>query len=316
LCVLFLHDFVQEEAAAVRLGETALSLSVGCIIIHQRRGPKDWVLLPSSHEVEMRLPFKLQKRLLRLIDGFYATWPQPRPVPETIQNCRIVSHRGEHDNRAVLENTLEAFHRAYSGGVWGIEFDVRWTRDLQPVVFHDMDCRRLFGVSVQISQFSLAELKEAFPLIPSLPEVIEVFGKKMHLMVELKQEPYPHPVHQKKVLRDLFCALKPQKDYHFMALELEMFQAVDFVPTSACVPIAELNIQSLSPVVLRGGYGGMAGQYVLFTDRLIRKHKTVGQRIGTGYVGSRNSLYRELNRGVDWVFSNNALEIQSYCRLN
>lgn len=263
----------------------------------------------------MRLAFKLKKKLLGMIDAFYAVWPQPHPGRESLQNSKIVSHRGEHDNVAVLENTLAAFERACAGGVWGIEFDVRWTHDLQPVVFHDRDCRRLYGDALLISQISLAGLKAAFPLIPSLSEVIDAFGKKIHLMVEIKQEPYPDPGRQKKVLRELFSSLRPQEDYHFMALQPEMFHAVDFVPRAACVPIAELNIRSLSPVVLGNPYGGLAGQYLLFTDRLIRKHKRVGQQIGTGYVGSRNALYRELNRGVDWVFSNNALEIQSYCDL-
>lgn len=263
----------------------------------------------------MRLPFKLKKKLLGTIDAFYAVWPQTRPARESLLNCKLVSHRGEHDNVTVLENTLAAFERACAGGVWGIEFDVRWTRDLQPVVFHDRDCRRLYGDSLPISQVSLAQLKGAFPLIPSLSEVIDAFGKKMHLMVEIKREPYPDPGHQKRVLRELFSSLRPEEDYHFMALQPELFDAVDFVPRAACVPIAELNIRSLSSVVLRDAYGGLAGQYLLFTDGLIRKHKRVGQQIGTGYVGSRNALYRELNRSVDWVFSNNALEIQSYCRL-
>jgi len=33
--------------------------------------------------------------------------------------------------------------------------------------------------------------------------------------------------------------------------------------------------------------------------------------VGTAYIKSRNSLFRELNRGVEWIFSNNAIEIQS-----
>jgi len=35
-----------------------------------------------------------------------------------------------------------------------------------------------------------------------------------------------------------------------------------------------------------------------------------GQSIGTGYICSKNCLIRELNRGVKWIFSNNAVELQ------
>ena len=35
---------------------------------------------------------------------------------------------------------------------------------------------------------------------------------------------------------------------------------------------------------------------------ILRKHHRNGRKIGTGYVRSRNCLFRELNRGVDWIF--------------
>jgi hypothetical protein len=30
-----------------------------------------------------------------------------------------------------------------------------------------------------------------------------------------------------------------------------------------------------------------------------------------GFIASKNSLYRELNRGVEWVFTNDALKLQA-----
>jgi glycerophosphoryl diester phosphodiesterase len=32
--------------------------------------------------------------------------------------------------------------------------------------------------------------------------------------------------------------------------------------------------------------------------------------LATGYVNSKNCLFRELNRGVEWIFSDNAVELQ------
>jgi glycerophosphoryl diester phosphodiesterase len=34
------------------------------------------------------------------------------------------------------------------------------------------------------------------------------------------------------------------------------------------------------------------------------------QKMGTGYIGSKNCLFRELNRGIEWIFSNNAADLQ------
>ena len=61
-----------------------------------------------------------------------------------LMDCRIISHRGEHDNRNVFENTLKSFDKALESGIFGIEFDLRWTKDLKPVVFHDGNTKRLF----------------------------------------------------------------------------------------------------------------------------------------------------------------------------
>jgi glycerophosphoryl diester phosphodiesterase len=34
------------------------------------------------------------------------------------------------------------------------------------------------------------------------------------------------------------------------------------------------------------------------------------QNLATGYVNSKNCLFRELNRGVEWIFSDNAVALQ------
>ncbi|HAT9008000.1 TPA: glycerophosphodiester phosphodiesterase, partial [Legionella pneumophila subsp. pneumophila] len=36
------------------------------------------------------------------------------------------------------------------------------------------------------------------------------------------------------------------------------------------------------------------------------------QHFGVGFVDSKNSLYRELNRGVKWLFTNEAININQY----
>ena len=96
----------------------------------------------------------------RLADFWLMLVPRARPSRQALIDCMIISHRGEHDNRKVRENTLAAFDRAALAGVAGLEFDVRWTRDLQPVVIHDADARRVFGRDLVVAEVSLAELRE------------------------------------------------------------------------------------------------------------------------------------------------------------
>ena len=261
----------------------------------------------------MNMHFWLEDWVHRGVDLFYEKMPQSFPDTEKLKQCKIISHRGEHDNKMVYENTIPAFDRVYEAGVWGIEFDIRWTRDLQPVVFHDRDLQRVFKSDAEISKVTLAELKTHCKLIPTLSDVIQKYGKKMHFMVEIKKEAYPDPEYQKNVLRDLFHQLTPQVDFHFITLNPEMFMFTNFVPSSTFVVSARLNVKQLSDLALIKSYGGIAGHYLLINDSLLKKHHAQNQCLGTGYIRSKNSLFRELNRGVEWIFSNHAIKLQSIC---
>ena len=141
----------------------------------------------------MELPERFEKALVYCIDLFFSFWPQPSPGRDKLKACKIVSHRGEHDNLTVFENTIEAFDLAFERGIWGIEFDVRWTKDLQPVVNHDPDLQRIFGLDLNIADVTLDELKSTCPSVPLLSEVVEKYAKKLHFMIEIKAEAYPDP---------------------------------------------------------------------------------------------------------------------------
>lgn len=259
----------------------------------------------------MKIFSYFQDGLASLLDGFYALWPQPFPGSEQLANCKIVSHRGEYDNRSVFENTLAAFDRVYAVGVWGIEFDFRWTKDLQPVVIHDADLKRVFGMNLTVADVKLETLRSECPEVPTLSEVIRKFGKKMHLMIEIKAENYPDPAQQNQILEQCFSAVEPQIDYHLMSLVPHMFDLITFVPASTFIPIALWNIQKFSNLALEKKMRGVAGHYFLLNKTLLARHHANGQKVGTGYPRSKNCLFREINRGVEWIFSNEAGKLQT-----
>ena len=256
---------------------------------------------------------RLEEGILQVVDWIYETLPQTVPDTKQLKQCKIISHRGEHDNQSVFENTIAAFDRVNDAGVWGIELDVRWTKDLIPVVFHDTGLQRVFGSDININQMTLTELNMHCRLIPTLSEIIQKYGKKLHLMVEIKKEAYPDPEYQNYVLKDLFHRLNPQDDFHLLSLLPEMFALMNFVPSSTFVASARLNVKQLSDMALMNNYGGVAGHYVLITDTFLKKHHLQNQCVGTGYIYSQNCLFREINRGVDWIFTNHAVKLQSIC---
>jgi glycerophosphoryl diester phosphodiesterase len=259
----------------------------------------------------MTLSAWLKNAVLKNTDAVFRHWPRTLPESDRLRRCRLISHRGEHDNRTIFENTVPAFEVAASAGVWGLELDVRWTMDLQPVVFHDRDTRRLFGLPDCIGQLNFSDLQVSFPMIPSLATVVEGFGRRVHLMIEIKEERYPAPDRQARVLDGILKQLQPGRDYHLISLCPTIFERFAAQPAAVFLPIAELQVNRFSELAIRKGYGGLLGHYLLISRRIARRHRASGQQIGTAYADSRNCLLREIHRGVDWIFSNRAAAMQA-----
>ena len=252
----------------------------------------------------------LQRVAMAVVDGVMAAIPRPVPERAKLERCKIISHRGEHDNITILENTLPAYAQARAAGVWGIEADVRFTADLVPVICHDATTERVFGLSLQVAEISFEQLRRELPLIPTLSELVGEFGGNMHLMLEIKDEPRPDAPLQKQRLEGVLADLVPVRDFHILALDPTLFAFVDFLPAESLLPVAEINTASMSRVALSSRYTGLAGHYLLLSERYRLRHAARGQRVGTGFPASRNCLFRELNRGIDWIFSNDAVKLQ------
>ncbi len=235
--------------------------------------------------------------------------PREAPSNERLRSCKLIAHRGVHDS-AVLENSLNAFDRALSLGIWGIELDIRWTRDMAPVVIHDPDCNRVHARDIVIAETLLDELKESLPEIPTLEQVILRYGRKLHLMAEIKNDALKDPKRQNGILAELFSGLTPGRDFHLISLNPKNFDCLTFAPRSCLLPIARHNAGRLSRLAIEKAYGGLTGHFVLIDKKTIRHHHDRGQKIGTGFVNSRNALFREISRGVDWIFSDCADKIQ------
>ncbi len=253
---------------------------------------------------------QLLSLLMAAVDAAMAVIPRPVPDESALRNCKIISHRGEFDKHTVPENTLPAFLNARAAGVWGIECDIRFTRDGVPVICHDPDTGRVFDRSLVLAETDFAELRELLPQIPTLAELIDEFGGNTHLMLELKELLPRRQSQQRDRLRELLAALVPERDFHILSLDLAHFALVDFLPAGACLPVAETNVAVMSAASLARGYCGLSGHYLLLSESVRKRHAAAGQVVGTGFPRSRNCLYREINRGVEWVFTNDAVYLQ------
>ena len=239
-------------------------------------------------------------------NSLFSIIPQPQPSIEALRKAQVIAHRGDCTGEHIRENTIEAFSACLGKGIWGIEFDVRWTKDDVPVVHHDESAQRIFSKDLLISQLSFNDLKKELPEIPSLEEVIVQFAPELHLMIELKTN---LSYNQAVILEKLLAQLKPIDDFHLMSLKSDRFKALTQFSKNCFVAIATTNTNEMFQQVLANDLGALTGHYLLLTEKMKTTCRKKGIKAGTGFIDNKNLVYRETNRGIDWLFSNNAIEI-------
>lgn len=106
------------------------------------------------------------------------------------------AHRGA--SSLAPENTLSAFAAAFEGGADGLELDIHLSADGVPVVIHDETLERTTDGCGPVSGATFQQLGQldagswfsdefAGEAIPSLDAVLQLFGGKLRLNLELKE---------------------------------------------------------------------------------------------------------------------------------
>lgn len=116
----------------------------------------------------------------------------------------LIAHRGE--SADYPENTLSAIRAALDVGADGVEFDLQFTGDGQPVVLHDRDLRRTGALSQFIDEFDAQDVEVGLPAhepdrfgerfdgecVPSLEAAVDAItahsNTEARIFVELKTE--------------------------------------------------------------------------------------------------------------------------------
>lgn len=106
-----------------------------------------------------------------------------------------IAHRGA--SAYAPENTLAAFHKAVELGFDFIELDIRISKDQQLVVIHDAEVNRTTDGEGFVRDLTVGELQKldagswfdpmyTSETIPLLTEVLDIFGGKIGLLIEMK----------------------------------------------------------------------------------------------------------------------------------
>ncbi len=233
--------------------------------------------------------------------------------PKSCEKLRLIAHRGAWRERGCLENTFSAFDRAREVGIWGLEFDVRFTKDDVAVVHHDDSLLRTFGRPTKISKSTLSTLSHEAKEIPKLKDVIGEYSTNFHFFIEIKNSNQElTDTRLGEILSPLVQqGLKPIQNFHFMSFDFDVLRRLSGkmgVPKEALVSIAELNVESISSQTLAEGFGGFSCHWLTMTNSIIKRHHEKNQKCGVGFLNSQTSLLREWARGIDWAFTNEAVK--------
>lgn len=117
--------------------------------------------------------------------------PPPDAARVASLTSRDVAHRGLWGG-PIPENSLAAARAAIAGG-FGIECDVRLSRDGTVMVFHDADTRRMTGEDGRVADLSAGELGRrtlcgGMEPIPTLAQLIGLIAGRVPLLIEIKTD--------------------------------------------------------------------------------------------------------------------------------
>ena len=138
---------------------------------------------------------------LLLIIYLFLAAPKRSRRAQTLEFARVkYAHRGLHGGTRA-ENSLSAFAAAVEKG-YGIELDVRLSRDGELVVFHDDTLERMTDAEGRVDSKTLSELKELSlgggeEKIPTFAEVLALVDGKVPLLVEIKEDAFKYGVTEK-----------------------------------------------------------------------------------------------------------------------
>jgi glycerophosphoryl diester phosphodiesterase len=230
----------------------------------------------------------------------------------------VAAHRGASGHAP--ENTMAAFHAAVTAGADLIELDVRFTRDMVPVVIHDRTLTRTAGGHGAVADRTFAELRThdagrwfhsrfAGERVPALSEVLRELPSAMGINVEVKPDGdgRPFPFLAERLRDDLHCH-RGRREVLVSSFDHRFLRAFRRCAPSLPVGILLHPIRDLvrRPVLIARR---LDASYIFCSRSRVRRSMVdaahaEGMSVGVYTVNNADALPRLLRFGVDLVFTN------------
>lgn len=215
------------------------------------------------------------------------------------------AHRGYH--KSEKENSLGSLRAAARQGAEMCEFDVRLTKDQVPVLFHDVDLKRLTGRSGLLSEVTCAELA-TFSEVPTLQQVLTDSQVPHRFNIEIKSEQIWNDPLERRVA-EVIKQTKSQDRVLFSSFNpLSLWKLQTLLPES---PRALLVAKDLENRWLRemafapflSLHGLNLQDQMLPDEKSVRAWKRQGFLVSVWTVNEQDQIRRYLEWGVDSIIT-------------
>jgi glycerophosphoryl diester phosphodiesterase len=204
----------------------------------------------------------------------------------------LLGHRGAREYAP--ENTIAAFDLALRQGADGFEFDVRSTRDRQPIICHDPKFHRLV-----IRRQTLKQLRAACAspkeMPPTLEGVLGRYGRSAFLNIEVKVRGV-----EELVARAVRRA-RPQRYFISSFLPGVIRKLHELDPSLVLGTLAQTRWQLRRWKILPLRY--VVPHYHLLSRRLVEKLHAADKIVLTWTVNRPRQMRRAAVLGVDGIIS-------------
>lgn len=215
----------------------------------------------------------------------------------------IYAHRGSSID--FPEGSQAAYEAAISQGADGFECDVRLTKDLKIICYHDANTMRLSGTNLEIAKTNFDELKEA--VNPYLfTDLLDLAIKnKKHLAIETK---HPTPTggliesELHKILNQRATEIKESginisiMSFSWFATQRNIRSGFESVYLFAEPLLINLNT---------AGIVGPALQIIKNNPNFVKQQKNKGRRVFVWTVNDPSDVKLCADAGVDVIMSDN-----------
>jgi glycerophosphoryl diester phosphodiesterase len=199
----------------------------------------------------------------------------------------LLGHRGARASAGIPENTFASFDLALEHGCDGFEFDVRLTACRTAVVCHDPKVGEATVSQTQASQL---------PGLPRLTEVLQHYGERAFLDIELKVEDL-----ESKVLAALH-AFPPRQTYVVSSFLPEVVMEMEARSASVRIGIICENPSQLARwPELPADY--VIAHHSLVDEMLVQDVQRAGLKILVWTVNDQEAMLRFARWRVDGIIS-------------